>query len=66
MLGDDLVGLRPLNGDDGQFHDPQVFDLTREPVNHLALGFGLHACLGAALARLEGHAVLRSPISTST
>jgi cytochrome P450 len=42
------------NHDEREFTDPDRFDIDREP--HLALGFGvgLHFCLGAALARLEG------------
>ncbi|MDT7839102.1 cytochrome P450 [Streptomyces justiciae] len=40
----------PYGGDDGT---ADRLDVAREPGNHLALGFGVHFCLGAALARLQ-------------
>jgi cytochrome P450 family 142 subfamily A polypeptide 1 len=41
------------NRDEQHFADPERYDVTRTPNNHIAFGFGTHFCLGTALARLE-------------
>ena len=46
------------NRDDRKFEHGDFFDIHRQPAQHLSFGFGLHFCLGAALARMEGRVAL--------
>ena len=53
-----LAVLGSANHDESQFPDAHTLDITREPNKHLAFGQGVHFCLGAPLARLEGQIAL--------
>jgi cytochrome P450 len=48
------------NRDERQFPEPDRFYVTREAEGHIAFGFGIHYCLGAALARLEARIALEA------
>ncbi|WP_212909786.1 cytochrome P450 [Streptomyces sp. TS71-3] len=48
-----LLSLASANRDPGRFPDPERLDVTRDASGHLALGHGIHYCVGAPLARME-------------
>jgi cytochrome P450 len=48
-----LLSYPSGNRDEDVFDDPFRFDVSRDPNKHIAFGYGVHFCLGAALARME-------------
>jgi len=53
-----LCMLASANRDPRRWPDADRFDIERRPSGHVALGSGIHGCVGQAVARLEGEVVL--------
>lgn len=58
-----LVMMGSANRDPAFFPDPHCFNITRSPNPHVAFGHGIHFCLGAPFARLEGRIALADLLS---
>jgi len=55
-----LMFLAAANRDPRQWERPNEFDIRRKAAGHVGFGFGVHACLGQMLARLEGECFLNA------
>ena len=55
-----LILLASANRDPDYWERPDDYDITRSTLGHLALGTGVHMCIGQMIARLEGEAVLKA------
>ena len=58
-----LLLFAAANRDPRHYRNPDVLAIERNPTDHLAFGSGIHFCLGAHLARLEGIVVLQELVA---
>jgi cytochrome P450 PksS len=58
-----FAAIASANRDERQFPDPDVLNISRSPNRHLAFGLGIHFCVGAPLARLEGQIAIGALVS---
>lgn len=54
-----IMAISSANRDEAANPNPDVFDITRTDIRHVAFGHGIHLCLGMTLARLEGRIAIR-------
>ena len=57
-----IINLASANRDEDRYVEPENLDIDRQDVRHLGFGHGIHFCLGAPLARMEGQIALGSLI----
>jgi cytochrome P450 len=55
-----LVFFAGANRDPRRWQDPDRFDITRRTVGHMGFGTGVHNCVGATIARMEGEVLLQA------
>jgi len=55
-----MVMFLAAGRDPRRWENADTFDVTRKVVGHINLGYGIHACAGQALARIEGQAILNA------
>ena len=60
-----MTSIGGANRDPAQFPDPDRFDIARTPNRHVAFAAGIHACLGAPLARMEGRIAIGQLVERS-
>lgn len=57
-----VVLYASANRDERKWPSPDLFDVERDTLSHLAFGYGLHSCVGQPLARIEATAMLKALI----
>jgi cytochrome P450 len=53
-----MIAYGSANRDERRWEAPERFDVRRDNVRHLSFGYGIHACIGQGLARIEGQSIL--------